>query len=78
MSDTAAAAPSGITRAVTALIQHSERWGKLWFGLLFWGSVLFAAAQRVWPEGSGAALAIASFGIGLAIGAVAHARGKWL
>ena len=74
----AAPTPPAVARVLAALIGHSERWGKLWFGLLFWGSVLFAVARQVWPDSSDTVLGVASFAVGLAIGAIAHVRGKWL
>ena len=36
---TTAAAPTALARMIGGLIQHSETWGKVWFGLVFWGSV---------------------------------------
>ena len=79
MSDDAApAAPSGLVRAIGGLIGHSETWGKIWFGLIFWGSVLFAIAQRVWPDTSDVALLVGSLAVGLAAGVAAHVRGYWL
>ena len=75
---TAPAPPTGLARVVGGLIQHSETWGSIWFGLIFWGSVLFAIAQRIWPDTSDVGLLAASLAIGLLSGIAAHVRGYWL
>ena len=72
------AAPTGLARILGGLIQHSETWGKIWFGLIFWGSVLFAASTRIWPDTNDIILLSASLIIGLAAGIYAHIRGYWL
>lgn len=76
--DAVPAPPSGLARVVGGLIQHSESWGKVWFGLIFWGSVLFVVAQRLWPDTNDVALLVGSLAIGLAGGVAAHVRGYWL
>ena len=60
------------------LIRHSERWGKVWFGLVFWGSVLFATAREIWPDAAVAPLLLAALAIGLSAGIGAHRRGYWV
>tara|TARA_B100000686_G_scaffold353219_1_gene457933 strand:- start:1491 stop:1730 length:240 start_codon:yes stop_codon:yes gene_type:complete len=70
--------PTGIARVIGGLIAHSEAWGKIWFGLFFWGAVLFAISQRVWPDTNNTALLAGSLLIGLASGVAAHIRGYWL
>ncbi|MEM7093111.1 MAG: hypothetical protein AAF567_08910 [Actinomycetota bacterium] len=72
------AAPTGMVAVVGALIQHSETWGKVWFGLIFWGSVLFAVGQRIWPDANTALVLVISLLLGLCSGVAAHARGYWL
>lgn len=74
----AATEPSLPIRLVTAVIEHSETWGKVWFGLIFWGSVLFAVARRVWPDTATLPLLAGSLAVGLAAGTAAHIRGYWL
>lgn len=73
-----ASEPGVVERVLVAAIEHSENWGKVWFGLIFWGSVLFAVAQRIWPDGNGVVMLGASLAIGLATGIAAHVRGYWL
>ncbi|MEM8769413.1 MAG: hypothetical protein AAGE43_18395 [Pseudomonadota bacterium] len=67
-----------VNRWLTALFQHSERWGMLWFGLIFWGSVINALGLKLMPGADPALLAWAAYATGLAIGAFAKARGGWL
>ena len=72
------AAPTGLARIIGVLIQHSETWGKIWFGLIFWGSVFFAVSTRFWPDTNDIILLSASLIIGLTAGIYAHIRGYWL
>ena len=69
---------STLTRWIGAAIDHSQSWGMLWFGLVFWGSVINAIALQVLPTAAPALVAWASYATGLAIGAFAKARGGWL
>ncbi len=70
--------PTGAVRVLVAAIEHSETWGKVWFGLIFWGSVLFAVARRVWPDTDSLPLLVGALAIGLGAGVAAHLRGYWL
>lgn len=70
--------PTGLARIIGDLIEHSEKWGKIWFGLIFWSSVLFAAGQRIWPDTSNVILLCVSLVVGLTGGVFAHIRGYWL
>jgi ATP/ADP translocase len=63
---------------VAAVFVHSEVWGAVWFGFIFWGSVINAVAIMMWPDESGWLVAVAAYSLGLAIGALAKARGGWL
>ena len=65
-------------RWVTAALEHSETWGMVWFGLLFWGSVLFAVAQQTFADASPWTVGWAAYATGLAAGLVAKVRGGWL
>ncbi len=73
-----AVTPTGLARILGGLIQHSETWGKVWFGLIFWGSVLFATSTQIWPGTNDIVLLCASLFIGLSAGLYAHIRGFWL
>lgn len=37
----------------TKAIEHSENWGKVWFGLIFIGSILNATAVKFFPDSTG-------------------------
>ena len=51
---------------------------KIWFGLIFIGSVLNAVSQELVILSEVPYLSSISFLLGLVIGLVAHIRGKWL
>ena len=68
----------GFKQLVATAIEHSENWGMVWFGLIFWGSVLNASIPLYFPSlanGQGAAIA---FAVGLVVGIAAKVRGGWL
>jgi hypothetical protein len=51
---------------------------KIWFGLIFIGSVLNAVSQELVVLNQVQYLSLISFLTGFVIGLVAHIRGKWL
>ena len=51
---------------------------KIWFGLIFIGSVLNAVSQELVVLNHVPYLSLISFLTGFVIGLVAHIRGKWL
>lgn len=51
---------------------------KIWFGLIFIGSVLNAVSQEIVVLNEVPYLTSISFLLGFVIGLVAHIRGKWL
>ena len=51
---------------------------KIWFGLIFIGSVLNAVSQELFVLNQVPYLSLISFLTGFVIGLVAHIRGKWL
>ena len=63
---------------VSLAIEHSENWGMVWFGLIFWGSVLNALIPLYFPALVGSTGTIAAFVAGLALGVIAKMRGGWL
>ena len=69
---------STLTRWIGAGIAYSQEWGMLWFGLIFWGSVINAIALNTLNGAEPALVAWASYATGLAIGALAKARSRWL
>ncbi len=69
---------STLTRWIGAGIAHSEEWGMIWFGLIFWGSVINAISLNILPAADQILVAWASYATGLAIGAFAKVRGHWI
>ncbi len=67
-----------LRRMVGAGIRHSSEWGMIWFGLIFWGSVINAMASQILPAADPALIAWAAYATGFALGAFARARGTWL
>ncbi len=53
-------------------------YNKIWFGLIFIGSVLNAISQELLILSEVTYLSSISFLLGFVIGLVAHIRGKWL
>ena len=53
-------------------------YNKIWFGLIFIGSVLNAVSQELVVLNQVPYLSLISFLTGFVIGLVAHIRGKWL
>ena len=53
-------------------------YNKIWFGLIFIGSVLNAVSQELVVLNEVPYLSLISFLTGFVIGLVAHIRGKWL
>ena len=51
---------------------------KIWFGLIFIGSILNAVSQELVILNEVPYLSSISFLLGFVIGLVAHIRGKWL
>ena len=51
---------------------------KIWFGLIFTGSVLNAVSQELVVLNQVPYLSLISFLLGFVNGLVAHIRGKWL
>jgi len=63
---------------IESLMTHSETWGMVWFGFIFWGSVINAMAVMALPSETSWLVAVAAYATGLAMGALAKARGRWL
>ena len=70
--------PSLAERTIGAAIAHSEKWGTVWFGLFFLGSVLAAIGRAIWPDSSSVLVYVISMAVGFAAGILAHVRGGWL
>ncbi len=65
-------------RLLTVWLEHCGEWGTVWFGTLFWGSILGTGYLRTFPESSAPIVyAIAAAG-GAMMGLVAKRRGRWV
>ena len=63
---------------ITALINHIKSWNMVWFGLIFWGSVLNAFAAEFGLLANNPNLSYFFFLFGLILGLAAKFRGTWL
>ena len=63
-----------MVKLIEIILDHK----KIWFGLIFIGSVLNAVSQELVVLNQLPYLSLISFLSGFAIGIVAHIRGKWL
>ena len=59
-------------------LETNLAYNKIWFGLIFIGSVLNAVSQEIVILNEVPYLSSISFLLGFVIGLVAHIRGKWL
>jgi|TARA_A100001011_G_scaffold108124_1_gene114732 hypothetical protein len=59
-------------------LETNLAYNKIWFGLIFIGSVLNAVSQEIVVLNEVPYLSSISFLLGFVIGLVAHIRGKWL
>ena len=59
-------------------LETNLAYNKIWFGLIFIGSVLNAVSQEIVVLSEVPYLSSISFLLGFVIGLVAHIRGKWL
>ena len=59
-------------------LETNLAYSKIWFGLIFIGSVLNAVSQEIVVLNEVPYLSSISFLLGFVIGLVAHIRGKWL
>jgi len=59
-------------------LENILAYNKIWFGLIFIGSILNAVSQELLILSEVPYLSSISFLLGLVAGIVAHIRGKWL
>ncbi|MEM9201824.1 MAG: hypothetical protein AAGC53_09190 [Actinomycetota bacterium] len=59
-------------------LAHVDEWGSVWFGAIFWGSILVAAGRELVPNAAVLLVAAISAAIGAGAGLVARRRGYWL
>ena len=59
-------------------LENILAYNKIWFGIIFIGSILNAVSQELLILSEVPYLSPISFLLGFVIGLVAHIRGKWL
>ena len=59
-------------------LENILAYNKIWFGLIFIGSILNAVSQELVILSAVPYLSLISFLSGFVIGLIAHIRGKWL
>jgi hypothetical protein len=67
-----------LKRLISAVIEHSNHWGSIWFGLIFLGSVLNAVFGVALGHSPEPALTLVAYVVGLLLGIQAKLRGNWL
>ena len=63
---------------IEKIFDHISKWKKVWFGLIFLGSVINAVLQKFNLVGDSPYILVFAFGAGSLIGLVAKIRGVWL
>lgn len=63
---------------IETLFAYSESWGKVWFALVFWGSVLGAGLLTLFPSMNPTVAYGGAAASGAAMGLIAKARGRWV
>ena len=63
---------------VEKIFDHISNWNKVWFGLIFLGSVINAVLHKLNLVGDSPYVFVFDFGAGALIGLVAKIRGVWL
>jgi hypothetical protein len=59
-------------------MEHCQSWGRVWFGTLFWGSVLGAAYLAAFPGSKPVSVYAATATFGAILGVTAKVRGRWV
>ena len=63
---------------VEKFLNHISNWGKCWFGLIFFGSIINEILEKFTILSGSSYIWILAFGAGALIGLVAKIRGVWL
>ena len=63
---------------IEKIFDHISKWKKVWFGLIFLGSVINAVLQKFNLVVDSPYILVFAFGAGALIGLVAKIRGVWL
>jgi hypothetical protein len=63
---------------VEKFFNHISNWGKLWFGLIFLGSIFNETFEKFNILNGSSYIWLIAFGSGALIGLIAKIRGTWL
>ncbi len=63
---------------IEKFFDHISNWKKVWFGLIFLGSIISAVLQKFNLVGDSHYILVFAFGAGALIGFFAKIRGVWL
>ena len=56
-------------------LQHLSKWGLVWFGLIFWGSIFNAISERLFLDASSLIFLFLAYLLGLILGLLAKYKG---
>ena len=56
-------------------LQHLSKWGLVWFGLIFWGSIFNAILERLFLDVSSLIFLFLAYLLGLILGLLAKYKG---
>ncbi|EKO36893.1 hypothetical protein B273_1037 [SAR86 cluster bacterium SAR86E] len=63
---------------IEKILNHISNWGKVWFGLIFLGSIFNATFEKISLLSDMPYISVFAFGSGALIGFLAKMRGAWL
>ena len=63
---------------VEKFLNHISNWGKLWFGLIFLGSIFNETLEKLNILSGSSYVWVIAFASGALIGLIAKIRGAWL
>jgi len=64
-----------LTRAFELFSEHLTNWGLVWFGVIFWGSILNAAQIYFFGEANNLVLKVLPYLLGLLLGLMGKYKG---
>jgi|TARA_B100000900_G_scaffold414114_1_gene439876 hypothetical protein len=63
---------------IEIIVNHIKTWNMVWFGLIFWGSILNGISTKSGLPFTYPNISFLCFAIGLIFGLLAKYRGTWL
>ena len=62
-------------KIVTLFVEHLTNWGLVWFGVIFWGSILNATSTYFFQNSHQLAFTLLAYLLGLTLGLLAKYKG---